>query len=65
MDVAGAHRAGLRSCWINRPDDAGNAADWPHDDPALGDIRPDLAFPTLAALADWLDANHDTGTIAA
>ena len=65
MDVGGAHRAGLRSCWINRPDDAGAATDWPCDHPALGDIRPDLTFPTLAMLADWLDANHDTGPIAA
>jgi putative hydrolase of the HAD superfamily len=46
MDVLGAARAGLRSCWIDR-----EARDWPHDD-----IRPDLHFDTLAALADWLDA---------
>lgn len=46
MDVLGAARAGLRSCWINR-----EALDWPHDD-----VRPDLHFDTLAALADWLDA---------
>jgi FMN hydrolase / 5-amino-6-(5-phospho-D-ribitylamino)uracil phosphatase len=26
---------------------------WPHRD-----LRPDLEFPTLAALADWLDATH-------
>lgn len=51
MDVLGAHRAGLRSCWINRPDAEGRVRDWPHDD-----IRPDLEVPTLAALADWLDA---------
>jgi putative hydrolase of the HAD superfamily len=46
MDVLGAARAGLRSCWIDR-----EARDWPHDE-----IRPDLHFDTLAALADWLDA---------
>ena len=46
MDVLGAARAGLRSCWIDR-----EAREWPHDD-----IRPDLHFDTLAALADWLDA---------
>jgi len=46
MDVLGAARAGLRSCWIDR-----ESRDWPHDD-----IRPDLHFDTLAALADWLDA---------
>lgn len=46
MDVLGAARAGLRSCWIDR-----EARDWPHDD-----VRPDLHFDTLAALADWLDA---------
>ena len=69
MDVAGAHRAGLRSCWIHRAEDFGGAADWPRDDPGLADVSPDLVFPTLAALADWLDdhhdARHDTGTIAA
>src|SRR3546814_18340792 len=46
MDVLGAARAGLRSCWIDR-----ESRDWPHED-----IRPDLHFDTLAALADWLDA---------
>jgi len=46
MDVLGAARAGLRSCWIDR-----EARDWPHED-----IRPDLHFGSLAALADWLDA---------
>lgn len=52
MDIVGAARAGLRTCWINRPDDNGQARAWPHDDP-----RPDLAFDNLLALADWLDAN--------
>jgi HAD superfamily hydrolase (TIGR01549 family) len=47
MDVLGAARAGLRSCWINR-----DRRPWPHDD-----RRPDLSFDTLAALADWLDAH--------
>lgn len=60
QDIVGAHRAGLRTCWINRADHAGLTRRWPHDD-----IRPDLAFTTLAALADWLDAAHDQGTIAA
>lgn len=60
MDVVGAHRAGLRSCWINRPGEAGIAQPWPRHD-----LRPDLAFTTLTALADWLDANHDMSTIAA
>lgn len=55
MDVSGAHRAGLRSCWINR-----DAQRWPRTD-----FHPDLAFTTLAALADWLDAHHAQGTIAA
>ena len=55
MDVVGAHRAGLRSCWINR-----DARAWPRDD-----LRPDLQFSTLAALADWLDAAHATDTAAA
>ncbi|MGV8959907.1 MAG: HAD family hydrolase [Stenotrophomonas sp.] len=47
MDVAGAMRAGLRGCWINR-----DAHLWNH--PTL---QPDLQFDTLTGLADWLDAN--------
>lgn len=47
LDVAGAQRAGLRGCWINRID-----AHWNH--PAL---QPDLQFDTLTGLADWLDAH--------
>ncbi|GGJ98066.1 HAD family hydrolase [Luteimonas terricola] len=50
-DVAGAARAGLRSCWINRADDAGRHAQWRH-----AEVEPDLHFDSLAALADWLDA---------
>ncbi|HVI58559.1 MAG TPA: HAD-IA family hydrolase [Luteimonas sp.] len=46
LDVLGASRAGLRSCWINR-----GGFDWPH-----ADAQPDLHFDSLAALADWLDA---------
>ncbi len=53
MDVLGARRAGLRSCWINRPDADGAIRDWP-----ANELRPDLEFPSLAALADWLDATH-------
>jgi len=56
MDVVGAARAGLRSCWINRADAEGCRRDWRHDE-----IEPDLHFDTLTALADWLDdsvANH-------
>ncbi|GAB2498148.1 HAD family hydrolase [Arenimonas alkanexedens] len=45
LDVAGAQRAGLRSCWINR-----DKQRWPANLP-----RPDLEFATLAGLADWLD----------
>jgi len=48
LDVVGAHRAGLRTCWINREGLA-----WPRED-----IRPDLVFDSLAGLADWLDAAH-------
>lgn len=47
MDVAGAARAGLRSCWINR-----TGAHWQRRD-----LHPDLQFDTLTALADWLDAH--------
>ncbi len=50
-DVVGAARAGLRSCWIRRPDNPGGHARWPHADPV-----PDLEFDSLAGLADWLDA---------
>lgn len=46
MDVLGAARAGLRSCWINRESHA-----WTHET-----LRPDLEFADLTALADWLDA---------
>ncbi|WP_159016687.1 HAD family hydrolase [Cognatiluteimonas profundi] len=53
LDVVGAARAGLRTCWINRRDDAGAIREWPHRD-----VRPDLQFDTLAALADWLDASR-------
>lgn len=53
LDVVGAARAGLATCWINRVPDDGRARAWPH-----ADIRPDLEFPTLAALADWLDTAH-------
>ncbi len=45
-DVAGAARAGLRSCWINRDGRA-----WQHDE-----ITPDLEFDSLAGLADWIEA---------
>ena len=45
MDVAGAARAGLRSCWINR-----EGRRWEHPE-----LAPDLEFDTLTALADWLD----------
>ena len=45
MDVIGAARAGLRSCWINR-----EGMSWERDEP-----RPDLEFSNLTALADWLE----------
>ncbi len=48
MDVVGAARAGLRTCWINRRNEA-----WTH-----AEVRPDLIFDHLDALADWLDARH-------
>ena len=50
-DVAGAARAGLRSCWINRPAADGRCAEWVH-----AEVAPDLHFDSLAGLADWLDA---------
>ena len=48
LDIVGAARAGLRTCWINR-----RGEDWPSGLPA-----PDLSFTTLGGLADWLDINH-------
>lgn len=48
LDVVGARRAGMPSCWINRKRER-----WPVDLP-----RPDLEFATLAGLADWLDHQH-------
>jgi putative hydrolase of the HAD superfamily len=50
LDVVGAARAGMRTCWIDRRGEA-----WPRDD-----IQPDLHFPDLAALADWVDAHLAT-----
>jgi putative hydrolase of the HAD superfamily len=50
MDVLGAARAGLRTCWLNR-----DKSTWPHED-----VRPDLQFDSLTALADWLDAQHSS-----
>lgn len=58
MDVIGARRAGLRACWINRADKHGEFRPWPDARPC-----PDLEFPTLAALADWLDAAHSKESI--
>jgi len=55
MDVVGAHHAGLRTCWLNRENLA-----WTRDD-----VRPDLQFASLAALADWLDAQHQQEEVAA
>lgn len=48
MDAAGAMRAGLRACWIDRGEHA-----WPDDLPPA-----DLHMTTLTALADWLDATQ-------
>jgi putative hydrolase of the HAD superfamily len=51
LDVVGAARAGLRTCWIHREDLHPEPA-WPY-----AHVRPDLSFHTLDALADWLDAH--------
>jgi putative hydrolase of the HAD superfamily len=45
LDVAGAARAGLRACWLNRV-----GGRWQRED-----LRPDLEFVTLTELADWLE----------
>jgi putative hydrolase of the HAD superfamily len=55
IDVLGASRAGLRSCWLNRGDAQGERRAWPH-----AERRPDLEFDTLTALADWLDATEQS-----
>ena len=55
MDVVGAARAGLRTCWLNREGYA-----WPH-----ADCAPDLHLTSLTALADWLDAATDLDNAAA
>jgi putative hydrolase of the HAD superfamily len=47
LDVVGAARAGLRTCWIDR-----RGEPWTRTD-----VAPDLHFPDLAALADWADAH--------
>ena len=52
MDVLGAARAGLRSCWINR-----EGMTWDRDE-----LRPDLEFTDLTALADWLDASFEAAS---
>jgi putative hydrolase of the HAD superfamily len=44
LDVLGAQRAGLRTCWINRHDTR-----WAHDE------LPDLSVASLAELADTLE----------
>jgi putative hydrolase of the HAD superfamily len=49
LDVVGAARAGLRTCWIDR-----HGRDWTH-----ADVRPDFVFEHLGALSDWLDARLD------
>ncbi|MGY0504953.1 HAD family hydrolase [Luteimonas sp. e5] len=54
-DVAGARRAGLATCWLHREDARERHPTWPRRD-----FVPDLRFPTLAALADWLDASPPT-----
>ena len=46
LDVVGAARAGLRTCWINRRDER-----WTH-----AEVTPDLHVEQLGALADWLDS---------
>ncbi|RMH93412.1 HAD family hydrolase [Lysobacter pythonis] len=54
-DIVGAHRAGLATCWLHRDDARPRHPTWPKRD-----FTPSLTFPTLCALADWLDARaHD------
>ncbi len=53
-DVVGAHRAGLMTCWLHRDDARERHPTWPKRD-----FVPGLTFPTLAALADWMDTQPD------
>lgn len=46
LDIVGAARAGLRTCWINR-----RAQRWEHPD-----VSPDVSIEHLGALVDWLDS---------
>ena len=52
LDMLGAKRAGLRTCWIHRGDKQDDDEVWPAHEAA-----PDLQFDSLIALADWLDAH--------
>jgi FMN hydrolase / 5-amino-6-(5-phospho-D-ribitylamino)uracil phosphatase len=52
LDVIGAHRAGLRTVWINRV-----GATWTHD------IQPDIVVHDLTQLADLLDRDGGTGDV--
>ncbi|MBO9662230.1 HAD family hydrolase [Dokdonella sp.] len=45
LDVVGAHRAGLRTAWINR-----HASAWTH-----ADVEPDLHLRDLGELVHWLE----------
>ena len=51
-DIVGAHRAGLMTCWLHRDDARDKHPTWPKRE-----FVPSLTFPTLAALADWLDTH--------
>lgn len=51
-DMHGAHRAGLRTCWLHRSDAHARHPQWPE----RFDFTPDLTLPDLGALADWLQA---------
>lgn len=50
FDVFGAHRAGLQTCWLNRKGERWTATDH----------HPHVEVTTLAELADWLDARHES-----
>jgi 2-haloacid dehalogenase len=52
-DHVPARRLGISTAWINRPSLLTNAGLSP-----AAEVQPDLTFPNLAALADWLDRSH-------
>lgn len=57
LDVVGAHRAGLRTAWLNR-----HAASWAErvaEHTAPHEVAPDLELADLGELVEWIARRHD------